>query len=187
MTTGNREIIDASMNASQDTSHGGAYSSYRVWCPRGEYEVSVTTSRYHPAPGERSFQRGTTKEVLHKDGREVADFLSRLALVHKVFELEGRACPTVFLHPTIYGFGFRDSEGDSHVFEYSIEASRHHDDTYRALVEEFEQFFEVRRRARSLYEAEIRREAETRRPEPLGRRGRLRRKFRWLASLFFNR
>ena len=147
----------------------------------------MTTSRYHPAPGERSFQRGTTKEVLHKDGREVADFLSRLALVHKVFELEGRDLPSPFLHPYVYGFGFRDSEGVSHVFKYSVEAGRHRDDTYRALVEEFEQFFEVRRIERSRYEAEIRREAETRRPEPPGRRGRLRRKFWWLASLFFNR
>lgn len=146
--------------------------------------MSVTTSRFHPAPGERSFQPGTTTQVLHKDGREVADFLSRLALEHKVFELEGRACPTVYLHPTFYGFGFTDSEGVSHGFEYSVEAGRHQDDTYRALVEEFEQFFEVRRMARSLYEAEIRREAETRRPEPPGRRGRLRRKFWYLISLF---
>ena len=100
--------------------------------------------------------------MLHKDDWEVADFLSRLALVYKVFELEGLACTTVFLHPTIYSFGFTGSEGLSHGFEYSIEAGRHHDDTYRGLVEEFEQFFEVRRIARSLYEAEIRREAESR-------------------------
>ena len=187
MTTSTREIIDASMNMSQDTAHGGAYSSYRVWRPRGEYEVSVTVRRFHPAPGERSFQPGSTTQVLHKDGREVADFLSRLALVHKVFELEGRDLPFAFLHPSFYGFGFTDSEGVSHVFQYGVEAGRHHDDTYRALVEEFERFFEVRRIARNLYEAEIRREAETRRPEPPGRRGRLRRKFWWLASLFFNR
>jgi hypothetical protein len=187
MTTSTREIIDASLSVSQDTAHGGAYSTYRIVRRQEGYETSVTIRRFHPGPGERSFKRGTTKEVLHKDGREVADFLSRLALVHKVFELEGRACPTVFLHPTIYGFGFTDSEGSSHVFEYSIEAGRHHDDTYRGLVEEFERFFEARRIARSLYEAEIRREAETRRPEPTGRRGRLRRKFWWLASLFFNR
>lgn len=187
MTTGNREIVDAAMDVSQDMEHGGAYSSYRVWRPRGEYEVSVTIRRLHPGPGERSFQPSTTKEVLHKDDREVADFLSRLALVHKVFELEGRACPTVFLHPTSYSFSFRDSEGSSHVFEYGVEAGRHHDDTYRGLVEEFEQFFEVRRLARSLYEAEMRREAEARRPEPPGRRGRLRRKFWYVASLLFNR
>ncbi|HEX8720429.1 MAG TPA: hypothetical protein VF736_07355 [Pyrinomonadaceae bacterium] len=187
MTTSTREIIDASMSVSQDTAHGGAYSSYRVWRPRGVWEVSVTTSRFHPAPGERSFQPGSTTQVLHKDGLEVADFLSRLALVYKVFELEGRACPTVFLHPTFYSFGFTDTGGVSHVFKYSVEAGRHHDDTYRGLVEEFEQFFEVRRIARSLYEAELRREAETRLPEPPGRRGRLRRKFWWLASLFFNR
>lgn len=187
MTTSTREIIDASMNVSQDTAHGGAYSSYRVWRPRGEWEVSVSTSRFHPGPGERSFQPGTTKEVLHKDGREVAVFLSRLALVHKVFELEGLDLPFAFLHPYFYGFGFTDSEGNSHVFQYGVEGGRHRDDTYRVLVEEFERFFEVRRRARSRYEAEIRREAETRRPEPTGRRGRLRRKFWWLASLFFNR
>jgi hypothetical protein len=105
MTTSTREIIDASMNVSQDTSHGGAYSSYRVWRPWGEYEVSVTVRRFHPAPGERSFQPSTTTQVLHKDGREVADFLSRLALVHKVFELEGRDLPFAFLHPYFYGFG----------------------------------------------------------------------------------
>ncbi|HEX8285938.1 MAG TPA: hypothetical protein VF588_21450 [Pyrinomonadaceae bacterium] len=123
-------------------------------------------------------------EVLHKDGREVADFLSRLALVYKVFELEGRACPTVFLHPTFYSFGFTDSEGVSHAFEYSIEAGRHHDDTYRGLVEEFEQFFEARRITRSILEGEIRPPEP---PEPPGRRGRLRRKFWYWASLFFNR
>jgi hypothetical protein len=181
MTTGIREIIDASMNVSQDTAHGGTYSSYRVWRLRGEYEVSVTASRFHPAPGERSFQSGTTTQFLHKDGREVADFLSRLALVHKVFELGGRDLPFAFLHPTFYGFGFTDSEGVSHVFQYGVEAMRHHNDTYRALVVEFEQFFEAKRVARSLFEAEIRR------PEPPGRRGRLRRKFWYLASLFFNR
>ena len=111
----------------------------------------------------------------------MADFLSGLALGHQVFELEGRACPTVFLHPTFYSFGFTDSEGHSHMFEYSVEAGRHHDDTYRRLLEEFEQFFEARRVARSLYEADVKL------PEPPGRRGRLRRKFWWLASLFFNR
>jgi hypothetical protein len=188
MTTSAREITAASMSVSQDIDHGGAYSTYRINRRQEGYETSVTISRlFHPGPGERSFQPSTMTEVLHKDGREAADFLSRLALVYKVFELEGRACPTVFLHPTSYSFGFTDSEGLSHGFAYSIEASRHHDDTYRALVEEFEQFFEARRIARSLYEAEIRREAETRRPEPPGRRGRLRRKFWWLASLFFNR
>jgi hypothetical protein len=187
MTTGTREIIDASMNVSQDTAHGGAYSSYRVWRPRGEYEVSVTTSRFHPAPGERSFQPGTRTQPLHKDGREVADFLSRLALVHKVFELEGRDLPFAFLHPYFYGFGFTDSEGVSHVFKYGVEAGRHHDDTYRALVEEFEQFFEVRRISRSDLESANRRPEPREPPEPPGRRGRLRRKFWWLASLFFNR
>src|ERR1044072_3060964 len=187
MTTGNREIIDASMSVSEDTSHGGAYSSYRVWRPRGGWDVAVNASRYPPAPGERSFQRGSTTQVLHKDDREVADFLSRLALVHKVFELEGRDRPFPFLHPYSYGFGFKDSEGVSHIFKYRVEAGIHRDDTYRGLVEEFEQFFEVRRIERSLYEAELKRVAEARRPEPPGRRGRLRRKFRWLASLFFNR
>ena len=187
MTTSTREIVDASMSVSQDTAHGGAYSSYRVLRPRGEYEVSVTTSRFHPAPGERSFQPSTTTQVLHKDGREVADFLSRLALVHKVFELEGRDLPFAFLHPYFYGFGFTDSEGVSHVFQYGVEAGRHHDDTYRALVEEFEQFFEVRRISRSDLESANRRPEPREPPEPPGRRGRLRRKFWWLASLFFNR
>jgi hypothetical protein len=181
MTTSIRELTAASLSVSHDTGHGGAYSNYRIDRGREGYAVSVTISRRYPAPGERSFQPSTMTEVLHKDGREAADFLSRLALVYKVFELEGRACPTVFLHPTFYSFGFKDSEGSSHVFEYSIEAGRHHDDTYRGLVEEFEQFFEARRIARSLYEGEIKR------PEPLGRRGQLRRKFWYLASLFFNR
>ena len=70
---------------------------------------------------------------------------------------------------------------------YSIEASRHHDDTYRGLVEEFEQFFEVRRISRSDYESANRRPEPREPPEPPGRRGRLRRKFWYLASLFFNR
>jgi hypothetical protein len=87
----------------------------------------------------------------------------------------------VFLHPTFYRFSFTDSEGSSHVFEYSIEAGRHHDDAYWGLVEEFEHFFEARRVARSFYESEIRL------PEPPGRGKRLRRKFWYLASLFFNR
>jgi hypothetical protein len=78
----------------------------------------VTLSRFHPGPGERSFQPSTITQPPHKDGREVADFLSRLALVYKVFELEGRDCPHAFLHPTFYSFGFTDSEGNSHVFEY---------------------------------------------------------------------
>ena len=181
MTTSTREITAASLNVSHDTGHGGAYSRYRVDRRQEGYEVSVSVSRSYPAPGERSFRPSTVTQPLHKDDGEAADFLSRLALVYKVFELEGRACPTVFLHPTFYSFGFTDSEGFSHVFEYSIEAGRHHDDTYRGLVEEFEQFFEARRMARSFYEAEIRP------PEPPGRRGRLRRKLWYLASLFFNR
>jgi hypothetical protein len=97
------------------------------------WEVSVTTSRFHPAPGERSFQTGSTTQVLHKDDLEVADFLSRLALVHKVFELGGRDHPFPFLHPYSYGFGFKDSEGVSHIFKYRVEAGRHQDDTYRGF------------------------------------------------------
>src|SRR5215210_7408194 len=105
MTTGTREITAASLSVSQDVGHGGAYSHYRIARPRGSYEVSVTISRFHPGPGEKSFRPSTMTQPLHKDDREVADFLSRLALVYKVFELEGRACPTVvFLHPTSYSF-----------------------------------------------------------------------------------
>lgn len=181
MPTSTREITAASLSVSQDTGHGGAYSHYRVDRRQEGYEVSVSISRRHPAPGERSFRPSTTTQVLHKDGREAADFLSRLALVYQVFELEGRACPTVFLHPTFYSFGFTDSEGASHAFEYSIEAGRHHDDTYRGLVEEFERFFEAGRVAQSFYED------SSKPPEPPGRRGRLRRKLWYLASLFFNR
>ena len=184
MTTDTREINDASLGVSQDTGHGGAHSHYRVVRRQEGYEVSVSVSRRYPGPGERSFRPSTMTEALHKDGREVADFLGRLARVYKVFELEGRACPTVFLHPTFYSFGFTDSEGLSHAFEYSVEAGRHHDDTYRGLVEEFEQFFEARRIARSFYESEVRPPTL---PEPPGRRGRLRRKLWWLASQFFNR
>jgi hypothetical protein len=184
MTTSTREITAASLSVSNDTGHSGAYSNYRIDRGREGYAVSLTISRLHPGPGERSFQPSTMTEVLHKDGREAADFLSRLALVYKVFELEGRAGPHVFLHPTSYSFGFTDSEGNSHGFEYGIEASRHHDDTYRGLVEEFEQFFEVRRISRSDLESANR---PRKPPEPPGRRGRLRRKFWWLASLFFNR
>lgn len=178
MNAGTREIIAASLSVSQDTGHGGACSQYRIDRPRGEYEVSVTISRRYPAPGERLFRPSTMTQVLRKDGREVADFLSRLALVYKVFELEGRACPHAFLHPTFYSFGFTDSEGLGHMFEYSVEAGRHHDDTYRGWVEEFEQFFEAGRVARSFYEGAS---------MPPGRRGRLRRKFWYLVSLFFSR
>ena len=181
MTTSTREITAASLSVSHDAGHGGGHYHYRIDRRGGECAVSVTISRLYPGPGERSFRPSTMTEVLHKDGREAADFMSRLALAYQVFELEGRACPTVFLHPTIYSFGFTDSEGVSHVFEYSIEAGRHHDDTYRGLVEEFEQFFEARRVARSFYESEIRP------PAPPGRRGRFRRKLWYLASLFFNR
>ena len=181
MTTSTREITAASLSVSQDPGHGGGHYHYRIDGGRDGYGVSVTISRHFPGPGERSFQPSTMTQALHKDDREATDFLARLALVYKVFELEGRACPTVFLHPTFYSFGFTDSEGNSHAFEYSIEAGRHHDDTCRGLVEEFEQFFEARRVARSFYEGEIRL------PEPPGRRGRLRRKLWYLASLFFNR
>jgi len=181
MTTSTREITAASLSVSQDTGHGGTYSHYRIDRSRGGYEVSVTVSRRYPGPGERSFQPGRMTQPLHKDGREAADFLSRLALVHKVFELDGRACPHAFLHPTFYSFGFTDSEGDSHAFEYSVEAGRHHDDTYRRLVEQFERFFEARRVARSFYEG------ASRPPAPLGRGKRLGRKFWYLASLFLNR
>ena len=87
----------------------------------------------------------------------------------------------MFLHPKFYRFRFTDSEGVSHEFEYSIEGGRHHNDTYRELVEEFEQFFEAKRVARSFYEREIRP------PEPPGRRGRLRRMFWYWTSRFFNR
>ena len=184
MTTSTREITAASLSVSQDPGHGGGYSHYRVARRQEGYEASVTNSRLHPGPGERPFQPSTMTQPLHKDGREAADFLSRLALVHKVFELEGRAGPHVFLHPTSYSFSFTDSEGNRHGFEYGIEASRHHDDTYRGLVEEFEQFFEVRRISRSDYESANRPRIP---PEPPGRRGRLRRKFWYLISLFFNR
>jgi hypothetical protein len=181
MTTSTRAITAASLSVSQDTGHGGAYSHYKVERRQEGYEASVSISTRYPAPGERSFLPSTMTEVLHKDGREVADFLSRLALVYKVYELEGRAWPHAFLHPTFYSFGFTDSEGAGHAFEYSIEAGRHHDDTYGGLVAEFEQFFEARRIARAFYEGAVRP------PEPPGRRGRLRRKLWYLASLFFNR
>jgi hypothetical protein len=181
MTTSTREIIVASLSVSHDAQHGGAHYHYKIDRRRGGYEVSVNISRHYPAPGERSFQPSTMTQVLHKDDREVADFLDRVALEFKVFELEGRSCPHVFLHPTFYSFCFTDSEGISRVFDYSIEAARHHDDTYRRLVEKFEQFFEARRVARSFHEGEISL------PEPPGRRGRLRRKLWYLASLFFNR
>lgn len=181
MTTSTREITAASLSVSQDTGHGGAYSNYRIVRRPEGYEVSVTISRFHPGPGEGSFRPSTMTQPLQKDGREAADFLSRLALVYKVLELGGCDCPTVSLHPTFYSFGFTDSEGGSHVFKYGIEAGRHHDDTYRGLVEEFEQFFEAKRIARSFYESEIRP------PATPGRRGPLRRKLRYWASLFFNR
>jgi hypothetical protein len=126
-------------------------------------------------------------QPLDKDAREVADFLSRLSLVHKVFELEGRACPTVFLHPTFYRFDFTDSEGLSHAFDYSIEAGRHHDDAYRRLVDEFEQFFEAGRVSPSFNESAITWPEPPLPREPPGRRGRLRRKLWYWASLFFNR
>ena len=184
MSTSTREIIAASLSVSQDTGHGGGYYQYRIARRQEGYETTVTISRFHPGPGERSFQPSTTTRPLHKDGREAADFLSRLALVYKVFELEGRAGPHVLLHPTSYSFGFTDSKGNRHGFEYGIEASRHQDDTYRGLVEEFEQFFEVRRISRSDLESANR---PRKPPEPPGRRGRLRRKFWYLASLFFNR
>ena len=148
-------------------------------------ELRISVPAKWPAV-ERPFQPSTTTRPLHKDGREAADFLSRLALVYKVFELEGRPGPLVLLHPTSYSFGFTDSEGNSHGFEYGIEASRHHDDTYRGLVEEFEQFFEVRRISRSDLES-ANRPRPPKPPEPPGRRGRLRRKFWYLISLFFNR
>ncbi|HEX8557756.1 MAG TPA: hypothetical protein VF668_06635 [Pyrinomonadaceae bacterium] len=181
MTTYAREFTAASLSVSHDTGHGGGRYHYRIDCRRGGYEVSATISRLYPAPGEKSFQPSTMTQVLHKDDREAADFLAVLAREHKVFELEGRACPHAFLHPTFYSFDFTDSEGTSHVFEYSIEAGRHHDDAYRGLVEEFERFFEAKQVAHSFYEREIRLH------EPPGRGKRLRRKFRRLASLFFNR
>jgi hypothetical protein len=181
MTTSTREITAASLSVSQDSGHGGGHYLYRIDRRRGGYEVSATVSRRFPAPGERAFQPSTMTQVLHKDDREAADFLAGLALGHKVFELGGSDFPRAFLHPTFYSFGFTDSEGVSHVFEYSVEAGRHQDDTYRALVEAFEQFFEARRVARNFYEGEIRLS------EPPGRRGRLRRKLWYLASLFFNR
>jgi hypothetical protein len=105
MTTSTREITAASLSVSQDTGHGGAYSHYVIDGRRGGYEVSVNVSRLYPA-GERSFQPSTVTQPLNKDGREAADFLSRLVLVYKVFELEGRACPHAFLHPTFYTFGW---------------------------------------------------------------------------------
>ncbi len=185
MATGTREITAASLSVSADPGHGGGHYYYRIERRREGYEVSATISRLHPAPGEGAFRPSTTTEVLHKDGGEAADFLSRLAHAHKVFELEGRARPHLAsLHPTSYSFGFTDSEGVGHGFEYGVEAGRHHDDAYRELVEEFERFFEVRRRARSHHESESR---PPELPEPPGRRGRLRRKFWYLVSLFFNR
>jgi hypothetical protein len=168
MTTATREITAASLSVSQDTGHGGGYYNYRIDRRGGGYEVSVTITRSFPGPGERSFQPSTLAETLHKDDREAADFLAGLASEHKVFGLGGRDCPHAFLHPTFYSFGFTDAEGSSHGFKYSIEAGRHHDDTYRRLVEEFEQFFEARRVARSFYEGKIRPPAP---PAPPGRRG----------------
>jgi hypothetical protein len=147
MTTGTREITAASLSVSRDAGHGGAYSTYRIDRRQEGYEVSATISRHFPGPGERSFRPSTMTQALHKEGREAADLLTRLA----------RAST-----------------------KYGIEAGRHHD-AYPGLVEEFEQFFEAGRVARSFYESEIRP------PEPPGRRGRLRRKLRYLASLFFNR
>jgi hypothetical protein len=89
---------------------------------------------------------------LHKDDTEVIDFFSRLAVEYRVFELEDRACPHAFLHPAFYKFRFTDGEEISHDFEYSVEAGRHHDETYRDLIAEFERFFEAKRIAREFYE-----------------------------------
>ena len=156
MTTETREITDAWLSVARDMGHGGTYSEYRIKRTRDAYEVSVTTGRSFPRPGESRFRLSELKESLRKEGQEVAEFLGRLSLEYRVFELEDLPCPHAFLHPTFYRFRFNDSRGGGHGFEYSIEAGTHHDDTYRRLVEDFEQFFESERVSRSFSEGDKR-------------------------------
>lgn len=152
MTTETREITEASLRVANDLGHGGSSSRYRLARAGDAYESSVTISRSFPAPGERRFRPRELSVSLDKAGREAAEFLARLAAEHRVFELADLPCPTVFLHPTFYHFHFVDARGESHDFEYSVEAGRHHGDAHRRLVEDFEQFFESERVSRSFYE-----------------------------------
>ncbi len=142
MTIETREITDASLSVAWDLGHGGTYSVYRVKRTGDDYEVSVTTSRGLPRPGESRFRPSEATGYRRKESREVAEFLGRLSVDHRVFELKDLVCPDAFLHPTFYRFHFGDSRGSSYGFEYSVEAGRHHSDTYRRLVEEFKGFFE---------------------------------------------
>lgn len=156
MTTEPLEITDASLGVARDPGHGGAYSEYRIERTRDAYEVSVATHRSFPRPGESRFRPREIRESLPKESREVEQFLGRMSLEHRVFELDDLPCPTAFLHPTFYRFHFNDSRGGSHGFEYSIEAGRHHSDIYRRLVEDFEEFFESERVSRSFSEGDER-------------------------------
>jgi hypothetical protein len=154
MTSETREITDASLRVAWDLGHGGTYSVYRIERTRDAYEVSVTIGRSFPGPGESRFRPSEVKESLRKESSAVAEFLGRLSLVYRVFELEDLPSPRVFLHPKFYRFQFNDSRGGSHGFEYSTEAGRHHSETYRRLVEDFEEFFESERVSRSFSESE---------------------------------
>ena len=154
MTTETREITAASLGVSNDPGHGGTYSAYSIKRTEDTYEVMIRVSRSFPSPGESRFRPSEMKVSLRKESREVAEFLGRLTLVYRVFELEGLACPSVFLHPTFYRFQFNDSRGGGHGFEYSVEVGRHHSDIYRRLVEDFEEFFESERVSRSFGENE---------------------------------
>lgn len=156
MTAESREIVEATLRVASDLGHGGASTVYRIRRAGDACEASVRISRSFPHPGERGFRPSEFVETLDKEARDAAEFLARLARGHRVFELGDCPCPTAFLHPTFYRFDFADARGAAHAFEYSVEASRHHSDAHRRLVEDFEQFFERERVTRRFDERHTR-------------------------------
>lgn len=139
-----RRITHATLRVAADLGHGGPLSEYRIDAGADGYAVTVSVS---------SLGGTRLQETLPRDRRQVEAFLEKLSAELRVYELTDLSPTHPFLHPTFYTFGFRDSEGAAHGFEYRVECSNHLDERYARLVREFQRFFESERVFARFFEA----------------------------------
>lgn len=144
-------ITNASLRIDIDPGHGGFSYDYQVDVG-DDPKVTATISRFSPVVGDRAFEPSRMTEVLAKGKEQVDAFLDKLVSEFGVLEWSDLKPSHACLHPRFHTFRFRDSAGKGHTFQYQIESSNHLDPRYKALIDEFEQFFEGRRLADAFLE-----------------------------------
>jgi hypothetical protein len=159
-----RRITNVLLRVSVDPGHGGVFAEYRVDPAAEGFRVALRISAASPRAGAAPAPRPPSRtpqptpaaseatpeptaltEALTKDRREAEDFLRRLSEEFNVYGMTDLRPAHPFLHPTFYSFSFRDAGGGGHDFEYAVECANHPDERYKALVREFESFFEAAR------------------------------------------